>query len=649
MSESYPRLSARTRRFSLGAPRNFKAGGGRTVFLRSPAGDDPRTALWVLEDGEERLVAAAEPAELTDEERARRERMRETAEGITSFAIDRDAMVAAFAVGGRLYRTELATGESAELEAPGPVHDPKPDPAGRRIAFVCDGALHVHEDGEARELAAEDGITYGLPDFIAAEEMGRHYGYVWAPDGEALLATRVDESPVRTWWIADAVDPDQEPRSVRYPAACTDNADVSLHVVRLDGATTRIEYEAEYLASFGWDDHGPFAVVQPRDQKTLTTLTIDPATGATAEVVVQHDDAWVELVPGVPARLDDGRWVTVDHERLKVDGEEIAPDLHVRAVAKTDAGITFTASSDPAEVHVYRWEAGALTQLTHEPGVHATAGGVIASRTLDRHGASFAPPVQSFAAAPDLEPQPRFLETGVALVVPRDHDGGPLPLLLDPYGGPHHQKVLRARGAFYEAQWFADQGFAVLVVDGAGTPGRGRDFTTAIEGDFSRTLEDQVNAIDRLDLETTGVAIRGWSFGGYLAALAVLRRPDVFDAAIAGAPVIDWRLYDTHYTERYLQRDPAAYERSSLIDEAHTLTKPLLLIHGLVDDNVVAAHSLRFSRALTEAGRPHTFLPLTGVTHMAAQEEVAENLLLLQVDFLRRALGVRPDPARSGT
>jgi dipeptidyl-peptidase-4 len=151
------------------------------------------------------------------------------------------------------------------------------------------------------------------------------------------------------------------------------------------------------------------------------------------------------------------------------------------------------------------------------------------------------------------------------------------------------------------------------------------------------------------DLDMSRVAIRGWSFGGYLAALAVLRRPDVFHAAIAGAPVTEWRLYDTHYTERYLGdpgQNAAAYDRASLLGDAAALTRPLLLIHGLADDNVVAAHTLRLSAALLAAGRPHSVLPLSGVTHMTPQEEVAENLLLLQVDFLRSALrgDDPPDP-----
>jgi dipeptidyl-peptidase 4 len=148
-----------------------------------------------------------------------------------------------------------------------------------------------------------------------------------------------------------------------------------------------------------------------------------------------------------------------------------------------------------------------------------------------------------------------------------------------------------------------------------------------------------------LDLER--VAIRGWSFGGYLAALAVLRRPDVFHAAIAGAPVTEWRLYDTHYTERYLgdpTSDPTPYDASSLLPLAPQLTRPLLLVHGLADDNVVAAHTLQLSAALLAAGRPHEVLPLVGVTHMTPQEVVAEHLLLHQLDFLRRALGLATVP-----
>ncbi len=222
-------------------------------------------------------------------------------------------------------------------------------------------------------------------------------------------------------------------------------------------------------------------------------------------------------------------------------------------------------------------------------------------------------------------------------------------MLCDPYGGPHGQRVMASGAMYLNSQWFAEQGFAVVIADGRGTPGRGPGWDRAVAGDLARpVLADQVEALHSAaeqcpDLDLTRVGIRGWSFGGYLSALAVLRRPDVFHVGIAGAPPTDWRLYDTCYTERYLglpDADPTAYAQSSLLADAPKLTRPLLLIHGLADDNVVVAHSLRFSAALLAAGRPHSVLPLSGVTHMASQEDVAENLLLLQVDFLRRSLGI---------
>jgi dipeptidyl-peptidase-4 len=262
--------------------------------------------------------------------------------------------------------------------------------------------------------------------------------------------------------------------------------------------------------------------------------------------------------------------------------------------------------------------------------------------------------VGSSAERPPLRPAVRLLRLGrrdlrAALLLPGGGPRGRLPVLVDPYGGPQHRRVLASSNPFLTSQWFADQGFAVLVVDGRGTPGRGPAWERAVRGDLAGpVLDDQVEALQAAaaahpELDLDRVAIRGWSFGGYLAALAVLRRPDVFHAAVAGAPVTDWRLYDTHYAERYLGRpgdNPDAYRRSSLLPLAPKLERPLLLVHGLADDNVVAAHTLRLSGLLLAAGRPHSVLPLSGVTHLAAQEAVAENLLHLQLAFLRAALGL---------
>jgi dipeptidyl-peptidase 4 len=241
------------------------------------------------------------------------------------------------------------------------------------------------------------------------------------------------------------------------------------------------------------------------------------------------------------------------------------------------------------------------------------------------------------------------------VLLPTWHQPGSakLPVLMDPYGGPHGQRVQASADAHLTSQWFANQGFAVIVADGRGTPGRGPRWDRTVWRDLAGPpLEDQVDALAAVaestpDIDLSKVAIRGWSFGGYLSALAVLRRPEVFHAAVAGAPVTEWRLYDTHYTERYLghpDQDPAAYDQSSLLGDAAKLSRPLMIIHGLADDNVTVAHTLRLSSALLAAGRPHQVLPLTGITHMPSQEDVAENLLLLQVDFLRSALGLaEPD------
>ncbi|HEY3484216.1 MAG TPA: S9 family peptidase, partial [Ilumatobacteraceae bacterium] len=383
------------------------------------------------------------------------------------------------------------------------------------------------------------------------------------------------------------------------------------------------------------------------------------------------DDRWVEIVPGSPAILTDERLVVcADRDgarRLLVGGDPVTPhDLQVRAIVGVDGDrVYFTANpvADATVLHVWSWddESGA-TAIADADGVHSAAVGggtvVLRSAELDTPGARYCvvdgPELESLAEVPLVEPLVQITHVptrrlATALLLPADHDGSPLPVLLDPYGGPHAQRVVRAHNAFLTSQWFAEQGFAVVVIDGRGTPGRGTEFERAVHGDLATpVLDDQIAALhdlasDHPELDLSKVAIRGWSFGGYLAALAVLARPDVFHAAVAGAPVTEWRLYDTHYTERYLG-DPAeqaaAYDASSLLPLAPDLTRPLLLVHGLADDNVVAAHTLQLSSALLAAGRPHDVLPLVGVTHMTSQEVVAENLLLHQLAFLRRALAL---------
>jgi dipeptidyl-peptidase-4 len=548
------------------------------------------------------------------------------------------------------------------------------------VAYVSGRLLCIGElDGRWRVLAGGDpdepeSVTWGRADFVAAEEMQRFRGYWWNTDGTAVAVARVDDTPVQRWHIGDPAQPETPPTEVAYPAAGTPNADVTLHLIDLDGNVVDVEWDRgqfPYLVDVQWTADGLIITTQRRDQRMVEVLEVSPTTGATELRWADMDDQWVELVPGVPRLAPGGTLVTcADRDgarRLLVDGEPVTPpELQVRAVESVDApGIVFLANpvEDSTVLHVWRRTvSGELEALTDEPGVHGVAAGggivIVRTTTIAEPGAQWETldgiELTSYAATPVVRATVHLSFLGerriaTAVLLPSDHDGSPLPVLLDPYGGPHGGRVVRAHNAHVGSQWFADQGFAVVVADGRGTPGRGSAWERAVHLDLATAvLEDQVEALQRaaeehgvFDLER--VAVRGWSFGGYLAALAVLRRPDVFHAAIAGAPVTEWRLYDTHYTERYLG-DPAvqpdAYDASSLLPLAAECSRPLLLIHGLADDNVVAAHTLRLSSALLEAGRPHEVLPLVGVTHMTSQEVVAENLLLHQLEFLRRALHV---------
>lgn len=752
---SFPRQNARTRRFTLGAPRTptLNKTGDRLFFLRSETGIDPVHSLWLYHpvSGEETCLLDPKHLEVDENlpaaEQARRERARETGEGVVAYSISNQGDRAVAALGGRLFLVDVDHRSTHELPASPGAYDPQLNPTGTHVAYVVDGTLRKLDieaaiastsvtavdpnsppttltnnpaantttiPGETIVVSEPD-ISWGAADFIAAEELSRTRGFWWAPDGNALIAERVDETPVATWYIASPAEPEQPPRPIRYPAAGTNNAACSLAIFTNTNSRIDIAWDNEsypYLARVTWaKDHPPVLAVLNRAQTAMVFLAVDVETGETSELLRHENDYWVEVVPGSP-QWHENQLVTVADEgnarRVMVDGQSLSTDdLQVRALIDTDDnGVLVTASADDPTMALLvevAWD-GTHTVLTPEPGVYsairsgetlaltaqnlATAGASLTvgpaaqvlattnqpNNEIDRTQPATSHPgtqtgsphrhtsgnetslhtIASYAEVPQENLNIQLLELGerrlrAALLLPEERLGikEKLPVLLDPYGGPHAQRVLQAQSAFWASQWLANQGFAVLVVDGRGTPARGPAWEREVHGDLAApVLEDQIDGLvaaaqaqSRLDL--TRVAIRGWSFGGYLAALAVLKRPDIFHAAVAGAPVTDWRLYDTAYTERYLghpDEEPENYARTNLIPLAPQLERPLMLIHGLADDNVVMAHTLTLSRALLEAGRMHTVLPLSGVTHMTPQEEVAENLLLLQVEFLKNAL-----------
>ena len=724
----YPVRAARTRRFTLGVPRDVAIVGppGRrqVLALRSDAGDDPVTHLWRFDPatGEgTRLIDAralgADEDDLPAAERARRERVREQAGGVTAYTVDRAGSRVACALGGQLVVVDVEVGEPRVIALDVPVFDPRISPDGRHVALHHDDGVSVLDldapTPTLRRLVEEPGVVWGRAEFAAAEEMGRLRGMWWSPCSTRLAVTRFDESAVERVHLADLARPGRDPVIVAYPFAGTSNVAIDLAVIdlasgerRLLGPGAVVPEDGEYLARVVWDVEPLLVGMQPRDQRALHVLALEGDVLRPVRRVT--GDPWVELVPGSPAWL--GGVLTVEdvagtggvlRRALCHDGRPLtAEGVEVRAVlavhrdgdAQGASGTVVLSVShdDPTSVDVLTvrvdGERSEVARLSDPvPGVHHA---VIAldddghvelvvrrSATLDEDGPritmevggerSTARTIPSVAQPSGLDVHVRMLELGsrrlrAALILPSDTAAatGPLPVVLDPYAGPHAQRVLSARAAHHGSQWLADQGFAVLVVDGRGTPGRGPSFEHAVHGDLAGpALEDQIDALDALGelfpmLDVGRVGIRGWSYGGTLAALAALRRPDRIRCAVVGAPVTDWHLYDTHYTERYLGHpgtDPDAYARSAVVRADGTLVGPdpvasdaphaeLLVVHGLVDDNVLVANSLRLTDALHAAGRPFTFLPLTGATHMASDPVVAARLLEVQADLLRRCL-----------
>ena len=442
-------------------------------------------------------------------------------------------------------------------------------------------------------------------------------------------------------------------------------------------------------------------------------------------VLEEHSNAyWLDLIHGTPAFTPNGRLICAmndmdtDTNRLAANGMPFTPaGLQVREVLDVtdddvlcvvqrtpeilpESDLPFLWQSNAADHDARSFDVvsirydGTWEPLTYAPGQwtmsRAGNGCVVTGRgmddatvqmqhcmniaTTDENGTDVASmvvaPIENHAETPGFTPNVHFTRLGerglyTAIVLPSASSeyahADTLPVLMKPYGGPGFQQVVESQSFYWDAQWWADQGYIVVTADGRGTTGRGPKWDRAIyEAMKSVTLEDQVDAVRALPKalatlaaqenkessetaipqpDLNRVAMIGWSYGGFLSALAVLEAPETFAAACAGAPPTDWTLYDTHYTERYLGFDPAVYERNSIIADASQLDRPLMLIHGFADDNVTIAHSLRLSQALMAAGRKHTFLPLTGITHMTNDETVAENLLILQRDFLAEALG----------
>jgi dipeptidyl-peptidase 4 len=665
----------------------FDVATGQTHVLLTPA--------QLLKGAEEKL---------SPEEKARRERMRVSVGGFTDFQLSKDGEKILLSLSGKLYLVQRATGEVRQLNTgPGTLVDPKFSPDGQSLAYVLDNDIYCLDLATQTERrvthGGSDTLRHGLAEFVAQEEMDRFTGYWWSPDSRSIAYEESDLAGVEIWHVADAAKPEQPAYASYYPRPGRNNVKVRLGIVPVNGGkTVWVNWDREryqYLASVVWDKHGPLTLaVQTRDQRDLLLLEADVKSGGTTALLTERDSAWVDLRQDVPRWLAGARgfiwasekkagwqleWRAPSGELRRVLVDERAGFQSLLKVEPESGEIFFTARPDPTQSQLYHvaLEGGAPVALTHGLGIHSGSFGdrtsiyVSTASALNemprsavcRDDGSVLGELPSVAENPPFVPKVEITKVGdglgfyAALVRPRHFNPKKqYPVIVNVYGGPlppwSPGMVTAAMQKWLMAQWLADQGFVVVSLDGRGTSGRGHDWERAIGKHFgSVPLDDQVAGLQELgkkyrELDLKRVGIYGWSFGGYLSALAVLRRPDVFEAGVAGAPPTDWLDYDTHYTERYLgmpDTDAEAYREGSLLTYAADLKRPLLLIHGTSDDNVYFRHTLKLTDALFRAGRSFELLPLSGMTHMTPDPVVTERLYSRIASFFQTHLGT-PSP-----
>lgn len=530
------------------------------------------------------------------------------------------------------------------------------------------------------------GRTHGLAEYIAQEEMDRHHGFWWNHAGDALAYEEVDETEIPIWRIPHEAAATPTWEDHRYPFAGAANAKVKLGVIaRNGGATTwmdlRMDGEPEvYLARVHWTPDGKLlAQLENRAQTRLQLVRFDLTTGAPTVVLEERSDVWINL-HNIFEPLEEGQgelagafvWASertgfrhlylVDAGgrviRPLTSGEWIVDGLV--GVDETRGIVYFTGTKDgPTEQHLYRvpLAGGEITRMTTEPGMHGVVMDPAFNVFVDTHSSMDAPYSVSVRAVEDgslrhrvpvpadprvaaLALQPPELVTlpsrdGVtlhgAIYRPGPEAGpGPWPVVVSVYGGPHAQRVTNGWDMTVDmrAQYLRSLGYLVFKLDNRGSARRGLAFEGAIARDLGNLeVQDQVDGVNWLVAQGLAdpkrVGIYGWSYGGYMAAMALVRAPETFKAAVAGAMVSSWDGYDTHYTERYMgtpANNPEGYRNSSVMTHVEALQGHLMIVHGLIDENVHFRHSARLIDALVKARKPYEVQLFPGERHMPRAE-----------------------------
>jgi dipeptidyl-peptidase-4 len=639
-------------------------------------------------------------AALSEEEMMRRERARLSGvRGIVSYAWSPDGRAILVPLDGDLYLAGLDGNVRRITNTPETELDAQVSRTGRYLSFVRDQNLYViGADGAGEHRVTEDGggtISWGSAEFVAQEEMKRNEGHWWSPDDAWLAVARVDESPVqivtRTAIGADGTRVYQQ----RYPAAGTANALVDLYVMRPDGgARVKVDLGDDpdvYLARVSWRADGRALLVQreSRDQKRLDLLSVDPATRQSTILITERSETWLNLNDNLKSLRDGsliwssersgfshlyrfarGRWTRLTHGDWEVDA--------VAGVDQRRHRVYFTGNLDtPLERHLY-WvdyrHPAAPRRVTEAGWWNSAEMDEEATRALVTRSNPGQPPQvyladaegqriawigenrldASHPYAPYLAAhvQPSFGTLPAAdgtllhwrMLSPPREPGRRYPVFLQVYGGPGTgRQATRAWGSPIQ-QYLAQQGWIVFSLDNRGSPDRGHAFETAIYRAMGAVeVQDQLAGVHWLQsqpyVDSHAIAVNGWSYGGYMTLRLLEAAPGTFAAGIAGAPVTRWELYDTHYTERYLgnpAHDPAPYLASDALTGADRIADPLLLIHGMADDNVVFENSTALMAALQGRSRPFEMMVYPGATHGVPGEARQLHLWRTITEFLAR-------------
>ena len=660
------------------------------TYLHSLEGSMSRV-LWAfdVERGESRVLfdpgAGVTEENVSREEALRRERQRLMHTGVTHYEWAKTAPVILAPVLGDLYL--ISPDGTSRLVGSGAI-DPHLSPDGSRVAFVRDGELWCVdcETGTERRLThdAEPGVTNGTASYIAQEEMDRTRGFWWSADGEWLAFEHVDERHVPVFRIPHwGTDDPHDVEEHRYPFAGKENPRSTLGVVRAVGGAVRLLDlgDAEYFARAMWHPDGRlFVQMLDRAQSRLELRAYDSGAGTFQTVLVEESDVWVNLHNDLRFVEQTGSFIWSSERTgfkqlylYDADGTLVRaltdgpfPVDAVLSVSDDGSRLAYVAGPTPVESQIFAvgLDGGAPEQLTKDPGMH----GAVFSPSFDRwveiaHSRAHAPGVTLHGAHDHVihAPDPGDLELQVPeLFTLHNRDGVelhgalykppalPAPLIVSVYGGPHAQMVTDSWGLRVDlsAQYLASQGFAVMTVDNRGSARRGLAFEGALKHRMgSVEIDDQVDGVAYAKgqgwVDGDRVGIMGWSYGGYMTILSMLKQPGVFRVGVSGAPVTDWDGYDTFYTEHYMgtpDTNPDGYRDASALTHAEKLIGKLLIIHGMIDENVHFRNTARFLDALAKANRSCDLMIYPNERHSPRSEPDRRNMHERIAEYFRAHL-----------